>query len=413
MDIPTYDLRRGEPDATAFYRTLEDLADRVLEHAEARAGALLSAYAAFCASRGEAPRGRGEYVIELLTLGAAWLRYGGLASRTPRTAVRLCAVLCRVRRRLPALKPWLDPLRGRLASRCLLAPGPDDRGLPGDTRAFRRLIEWLEASGEFKDEAKRLRTWLAFACRRGSEPFASTLSTALDLARWCEGVGRRTLGEYTSGVAAFRREHAASDVGREDRIFRGKSELEYHLSMLSSELTNRGLRASFQATARRVVLLPACMRGPGEGDCRAQRRGEDLLCGVCSGTCAIGRVTRLGRRVGFETRIIPHSSGFTRSLLQYQGCSDRGVVAVACALNIVPGGYEMRELRIPSQCVLLDYCGCRRHWHPTGIPTDLSDERLLATVAARAPLAEEPAADRRKVESAAGRGDGRVDGRAG
>ena len=394
MDIVTYDLRRGEPDARRFYRTLEEFADRVLEHVEAEAGEILSAYAIFCSSRGEQPRGRGEYAVELLTLGVTWLRYGGLAADCPEPAVRLCAGLYRLRRRFPRLKPLIDPWRGRLSSRFLVAPARSGRELLGDTRGFFRLIQWLEASGEFKDEAKRLRVWHAVARQRGDVFFARTCDAALAVTRWFAAAARSALGEYTGGVAEFLRERAASDVDREDRIFRGKSELEYHLSMLSSELTNRGLRESFRATRRRVVLLPACMRGPAEADCRAQRRDGELRCTSCSTACAIGRVTRLGPGAGFETRIIPHSSGFTRSLLRYRESSECGVVAVACALNIVPGGYEMRELRIPSQCVLLDYCGCRRHWHPVGIPTDLSDARLLQTVASTvaAPRAEEPTA---------------------
>jgi hypothetical protein len=54
--------------------------------------------------------------------------------------------------------------------------------------------------------------------------------------------------------------------------------------------------------------------------------------------------------------------------------------AIACALNIIVGGYEMRALNIPSQCVMLDYCGCRKHWHDTGIATDFNVERLLKVV---------------------------------
>jgi hypothetical protein len=53
------------------------------------------------------------------------------------------------------------------------------------------------------------------------------------------------------------------------------------------------------------------------------------------------------------------------------------LVAVACLLNLVPGGYEMRELGLNAQCVLLDYCGCIKHWHPEGFPTDLNIDRLL------------------------------------
>ena len=67
-------------------------------------------------------------------------------------------------------------------------------------------------------------------------------------------------------------------------------------------------------------------------------------------------------------------------LRRWSRSPEYGVVAVACLLNIAPGGYEMRELEIPSQCVLLDWCGCSKHWHPQGVPTDLNDRRLVTIV---------------------------------
>ncbi len=40
----------------------------------------------------------------------------------------------------------------------------------------------------------------------------------------------------------------------------------------------------------------------------------------------------------------------------------------------------MRELNIPSQCVPLDFCGCKKHWHNEGIPTKLNLSRLLQII---------------------------------
>jgi hypothetical protein len=50
---------------------------------------------------------------------------------------------------------------------------------------------------------------------------------------------------------------------------------------------------------------------------------------------------------------------------------------VACLLNILAGGYEMRARRIPSQCVLLDYPGCEKHWRRDAIPTRVNEKRLV------------------------------------
>jgi uncharacterized protein len=80
--------------------------------------------------------------------------------------------------------------------------------------------------------------------------------------------------------------------------------------------------------------------------------------------------------------IVPHSTGFSRWLERWQREADCAVTAVACLLNIVPGGFEMRARGIASQCVALDYPGCKEHWHPEGIPTAVNEDRLVQIVAA-------------------------------
>jgi hypothetical protein len=42
----------------------------------------------------------------------------------------------------------------------------------------------------------------------------------------------------------------------------------------------------------------------------------------------------------------------------------------------------MRARGIASQCVLLDYPGCQKHWNREGIATAVNEERLAQIVAA-------------------------------
>jgi hypothetical protein len=61
--------------------------------------------------------------------------------------------------------------------------------------------------------------------------------------------------------------------------------------------------------------------------------------------------------------------------------SRMGVVGVSCPLTNVAGGWETRDLGVPAQGLLLDYCGCPYHWHlDKGIPTDINFEELLRIV---------------------------------
>jgi hypothetical protein len=40
----------------------------------------------------------------------------------------------------------------------------------------------------------------------------------------------------------------------------------------------------------------------------------------------------------------------------------------------------MRARGIASQCILLDYPGCRKHWRREGIATGLNEDRLVNIV---------------------------------
>jgi hypothetical protein len=83
---------------------------------------------------------------------------------------------------------------------------------------------------------------------------------------------------------------------------------------------------------------------------------------------------------GIEVYIVPHSSGFSRWLERWQADPKVGVAAVACMINILAGGYEMRARRIASQCVPLDFPGCQKHWRDEPVATSVNEERLVQIV---------------------------------
>jgi hypothetical protein len=156
--------------------------------------------------------------------------------------------------------------------------------------------------------------------------------------------------------------------------------------MVAAEMMNRGLRAEFERKRRRVVLVPACMRGPYETFCRAHTSGDDIQCAACSPGCGVNRITRRMRDLGAKVYLVPHSSGFSSWLERWQREPDTAVTAVACMLNILPGGYEMRARGIASQCVPLDYPGCQKHWRREGIATGLNEDRLVQIVTGTASI---------------------------
>jgi hypothetical protein len=377
-----YDLRQSDGSSDRFYADVAAFSDRFLAHIDLEAGATVRAYARYVQSELCEPlRSVGDYSIELLTLGLSLALYAGAAESTPVSDVYLARVLFRIRRRAPLLKPAADFLRA-IVTRFQLVPqfghAPTADGY--SLRRLPALIAFLQATGEFEQEAARLHNWNSYLRTLQQDEAARVLHAAVNLFHWFEAEADRALGSCTSGVPAFLAGPYAQRGCREDQVFCGRLQVEYHLNMVAAEIMNRGLQEQFETRRRRVVLVPTCMRGTHAATCRARTSGLDIVCTACDPECNVNRITRRMRSLGAKVYLIPHSTGFSRWLDRWQRAPEVGVVAVACILNILPGGFEMRARGIASQCVPLDYPGCRKHWSRTGIATGVNQDRLVQIV---------------------------------
>jgi hypothetical protein len=376
-----YDLRGAEASSDRCYADAAVFSTEVLAEAERRAGPVLDGFSQYAGTVLSQPeRSRGEYALELLTLGIALKLYAPAAQNTPRLVVLLARVLLAVRNRSQWLKPKADLARALLFRRFLprfAVAGPQQ---DLHKHCLPRLLGWLRASGEFTQEAQRLRNWQAYLRTLPDNAAENCLRIAAEYFSWFENASACALGPYTKGVPPFLAGEYARRGIREDQLFCGRGMVEYHLGLVAAEIMNRVLRPSFDLTPRKAVLLPACMRGARSATCRARIVGVDLTCTGCDPNCTIHRITRRMRQLGVPVYIVPHSTGFSRWLQRWQREHGIGVVAVACLLNILAGGYEMRARGIASQCVLLDFPGCENHWRPERIPTGVNEDRLVQIV---------------------------------
>jgi hypothetical protein len=382
-----YDLRLKDGSSGRYYEELGRFSDKLLAEIELRAGPALGAYSRYVLhDMNEAPRSRGEYGIELLTLGLALRRYRVSADLTPAWVFLLARQLFRLRRRSTLLKPAADCARSVIVSLFMLPKtGHDPRQSRPLADGLPRLIDWLQATGEFEQEVVRLNNWLGFLATLPRAEAAHWVKAALALFDWFQGQADRVLGPYTRGVPGFLTGEYARRGCREDQVFCAKQPVEYHLNMVAAEIMNRGLREQFERTRLKAVLVPACMRGAQAATCKARASGVDLTCTACDPACAVNRISRKMRGLGAKVYLVPHSTGFSRWLERWQRQPDTGVAAVACLLNILPGGYEMRARGIASQCVPLDYPGCAKHWRRKAIATGLNEDRLVQIVAGNHP----------------------------
>ncbi len=362
-------------DVTHYDQDVSAFVERMRAEAETRAAKFLDGYEKQLHLK-EPARSRGETVAELLTLGLAVCVYSEAAERTPWTVTAAARLLLALRRYSAWWKARADGLRARLFAPYL----PGTGAWPLDAAAVRRLprtIAWMRASGEFAQEAARLAHWRRYLETLPGSQARACVAAAMELFGWFERDSLVALGQYSEGVEGFLAGEYARRGIREDQLFCGRGRVEYHLAMVAAELMNQGLRGQFEATGRRAVLLPTCMRGAKAATCKARVDGVDMTCAGCDQECAVNRITRRMARRGVPVYLVPHASSFSKWLERWEREHDVGVVAVACLMNILAGGYEMRARGIASQCVVLDYPGCEGHWRAVGIATGVNEERLV------------------------------------
>ena len=112
---PAYDLRLGEGTSQRFYADVAAFSARVVDEIETRAAAALDGYARYVSDTlGEADRSRGEYGLELLTLGMALRIYSGVAAVDAGLGDRAGSRTLRDEAPVSADKPALDFLRAGL-----------------------------------------------------------------------------------------------------------------------------------------------------------------------------------------------------------------------------------------------------------------------------------------------------------
>lgn len=375
----TYNLNCENRIHSDYYPVVRAFTEEVMQKAQKDVYPLLNRYKQYIKSNELEPvRSDEEYLYDLLSLGVYWQCYANHAVTTSMLSTTILEKLYTFRRRFPKIKPLIDPVRGWLATLFLTSrPKPAYDTPPVNFKNVQRLVRWLSASGEFREEVTRYRLLMDFFVYKTESELVQDFYRIYDLASWFELAGLNELGKYTCGVDEFKLFQHASYRWKENYLFTGRSRVEYHLSMVGAELMNRAFRNKFEHTSQKALLVPACMRGKSAEACRAKKQGLDLLCSGCDQSCRVNYYRKMGQQKGYSVHIIPHSSDFSNWLKTFASGKNIGVIGVACPLNLITGGLELKKLEIPSQCVLLDYCGCKNHWDKQGIPTDFNETEFV------------------------------------
>ncbi|WP_027624481.1 DUF116 domain-containing protein [Clostridium lundense] len=371
-EIITYTLCNKDKNSNRYYEEVSIFTDEVISKIYNEANDWISDFKKFIVKNNiEKLRSNVEYLLELLMLGVLWTCYINKAILLKNTPKNILIKLADLREK-ENMKKLSDFFRGVLET--LFLDKNSSHKVDYTLDNVKKLIQWLSATGEFKQEIKRLERWERFLSNKSEDEIKNFLLLIINLGEWFEIRSEEVLGIYTKNVNEFHNSTHKKHKWKEDYIYCGRKRVEYHLNMVGADILNRVYREEFLKTKEKRLLLPACMR-LNFHNCKAYRTENGYVCKNCTKSCKINEYTKLGEKYNFQTYIIPHeSSAFTKKKIKEDYI---GIIGVACALNLISGGWKAKELRFIPQCVLLDYCGCRNHWHEKGIVTDINSDRLL------------------------------------
>jgi len=369
----TYSLRLSTANSDEYYQTISSFAEKSIELIQQQYPDIISGFQEYLHQTGVSGRSGVEIAFEFLALGVYLREYLDKARRSPPWSNFLLNLFESSRTRWPKSEAIIKMLSGWVNG--LGRFGYENEGK--DNKIL-ELIEWLKASGE-SIKAERFEKWNGYFLEGNDLPANEVFLKCLALAEEFDRSSLEVLGKYTENVDQFLSTAALEHRWKYDARLVSKTRLEYHLSMVGTEILNSVYRQRFLSTERKVVIVPPCMSAP-EVKCKADETPFGARCNSCSPACRVNQITKMGKKYGFDVYMVPDdmkvfNTGGRKGTI--------GVVGISCALTNWNGGWETGSLDLPAQGVLLDYVGCKYHWDRAGFPTDTNLKKLRAVLAIR------------------------------
>jgi uncharacterized protein len=190
----------------------------------------------------------------------------------------------------------------------------------------------------------------------------------------------REVGPAFARVPAFVA-RARLEGGREDEVYRRTTRERYLVELLACVVMGRQFWPDFVARRDTVLILPGCLRRQGDA-CKRKRTRYGTRCTACDPECAVCRITLAAARHGAASYFSDRDHEKQFRALARGRYSDLSVLGVACIWMLAAGMRAAEEAGVPSQGVLLNYCGCV-HWTEETMVTDAVVERVEAILAAK------------------------------
>jgi hypothetical protein len=364
-----YDLEVINNSSEFFYKKLSDFTDQYSLIVHNQYGSLINNYSLFNKLHPN------DALLDILITGVLYNTHGYRRHESLHLKSNILSFLYKLRKVNSSVKKTTDNLRGKLAFKWL--SDPQTMVKVHTLGSFYSLLDFLTGTCEYTEEILRIKEVLKFIKSQNQNTQTKMIREITELAEIFENNSSITFAPFTKNVENIWETNKHEYKYKENYFFASRKPVEYHLNMVGAELMNRTLNPMFKTTQKQVILVPTCMSK--QLNCRKKVVNGEITCTQCSADCNVNQISQRFNTKSTRTVLIPHSSKFSKYLKPWANQNDTGLIGVACVLNLLKGGFEMKRLNIPAQCIFLNYAGCAKHWK-SGVPTSMNIKQLQAII---------------------------------
>lgn len=189
------------------------------------------------------------------------------------------------------------------------------------------------------------------------------------------------VGKAFARVPAFVA-RARQEAGRDEEYYRRTTRERYLVELLACVVMGRQHWPEFAKRRDTVLILPDCLRRQGSA-CKRKGTRFGTRCTACDPECAVCRMTVAAARHGAAAYFadMDHEKQFRA--LKRGPYRDLSVLGVACIWMLASGMRAAEAAGVPSQGVLLNFCGCE-HWCDEPMVTGAVVEQVEAILVSKA-----------------------------
>jgi uncharacterized protein len=302
------------------------------------------------------------YAIYFLTFGVIYKVYIKKAYSLNENIKRLIKKNLTYDDSLNKMKPKSKKLKGYLSTIFLLKEVKHE--LIPNIDSVGKLISYLELTCEFDGEIKIIKLVYKYIKKKykniSAYEFNEFINRLLNLAIYFDKKAEESLNKYTNRVSKFLLNFSDEHKYKDDILYIKRETVEYHLNMVFACIINDVLRDDFKISSDKILIMPTCMKIKNNFMCRAKKKHGMYICSNCDNKCKINELSKLGKYGDFNVYTVKNK--FQLNRLKLNNYKNKGVAVASCVLNIINIYIILINLEVIPNLILLDYCGCKKHW---------------------------------------------------